>query len=506
MRTTSTALFAVTFATALVATVAHAHVVAGGKGKSDCYVGLDVEVDGNPIIKQTPKAVIAGACNGSCTFRVRACVGLSEPAPKCTPTALSSFTQDPDLPDPPTLGPENACGDEQVITVPLNRKKTVQKIKLQGDATAAKPKRDKDRIKLICKRNKDEAGTCGPGNEGCPTTCDNTDGGPDRMILTIADNGTDLDNGWTGNSFNFPLVQNGKVDACLSECNSTTDTECTVCGKIGPGTGSGVQFGAPLPLFANNVPVCVVSRWREDIKGTVDEATGATSIDIKLFSDVYLTDANSVCPQCKNGRCNSGQRANQNCTVEATIPVFVSPQRTDTYELSSECAPSSPTATLNIDFVPLTSGQADSLVGPVPCPRPAGTPIGVPAKSDDCPGNGTCDSQCTGLACVAMVPDPTNPGSMVCQDSKGGLSQLCCSTQTNRPCHPLKNGGTLTRTGSVTAPQPALPDPTYPKTNAGVLAATFCIAATGTNTIDSVTGLPGPGAILLNGTGQFLKE
>jgi hypothetical protein len=60
------------------------------------------------------------------------------------------------------------------------------------------------------------------------------------------------------------------------------------------------------------------------------------------------------------------------------------------------------------------------------------------------------------------------------------------------------------RTGIATPPQPALPDPSYPKTHS-VLASTFCIPAAGTNTIDSVTGLPGPGAILLNGVGEWSK-
>jgi hypothetical protein len=505
MRTISTAIVAVALAALLGASTASAvDVLGGGSKKSDCYNGLTVTANG-PILKQSAKVVQAGACGGSCTFTVNACVGMADTSGKCTAAALSSLAITPaSIPAPATLGPENACGASTDIVVPLNGKKQAKsKIKLVGAAASAKPKKDPDKITLKCKENADA--NCDGNTGGCPTTCDNTAGGPDRLVMTIVDNGTDLDNGWSGNSHNFPLVPNGKIDVCLSECDSAGDTECTVCGAVGAGTGSGVQFGAPLPLFASNVPVCVVSRWREPIRGTVDEATGATSIDIKLFSDVYLTDQNSVCPQCKNGQCNSGVRAGQSCTVEATIPVFVSQQRTDNYELSSQCVPSSPTATLNIDFLPLTSGAADPLVGPTPCTRLPGDPIGVPVKPDDC-GAAGCGSQCTGLACVEQVPDPTNPGSMICRDSKGGLSQLCCNNNTNRPCHTLANGGTLTRTGNITAPAPALPDATYPKTNAGVLAATFCIPATGTNTIDSVTGLPGPGAILLNGTGAWTKN
>jgi hypothetical protein len=503
MKTMSAALVAV--ALTMLATSAHAVVVlGGGPKKADCYNGLDVTTNGPILAQKKNKIIQAGACGGSCTFTVKACVGLTDPAGKCTATALSSLTPTPAIPAPPTLGPENACGDETEIVVALGgKKKAKTKVTLLGTAAAAKPPKDKDKIILQCKENGDQ--NCG-GITDCPSTCDNTAGGPDRLVLTIADNGTDLDNGWAGNSFNFPLVPGGKLDMCLSECDSSTDTLCTACGAIGPGTGSGIQFGAPLPLFANNVPVCVVSRWREPIRGTVDEATGATTIDVKLFSDVYLTDANSVCPQCNNGQCNSGARQGQSCTVEAAdFPVFVSAGNIQNYDLSSQCVPSSPTATLNIDFLPLTSGQADPLVGPTPCTRLPGDPIGVPVKADDC-GTSGCGSTCTGPACVAQVPDPTNPGSMICKDSKGGLSQMCCNNNTNKPCHPLANGGTLTRTGSINAPQPPLPDATYPKTQSGVLAATFCIPPTGTNTIDSVTGLPGPGAILLNGTGEWTKQ
>jgi hypothetical protein len=489
---------------AATAVPAHAVVVVGGNGKADCYAGLDVSANG-PILKQTPSSITAGACDGSCTFTVKACVGLSEPT-KCTATALSGLTSTPTLPNPATLGPENACGAEQVVTVTLpgKKKKAKTKIKLQADAAAAKPKKDKDNIKLICKSNNNDS--CTGGGTGCPTTCANPAGGPTRLVLTIGNSGTDLDNGWTGSSHNFPLVPGGVVDMCLSECNETSDTVCTACGKIGPGTGTGVQFGAPLPLFASNVPVCVVSRWREDVTGTVDLATGDTAIKVGLFSDVYLTAETSVCPQCKNGKCNGGANAGKDCTVEAAqFPVFRNANTTDHYDLSSTCVPSNPTATLRIDFNPLTSGTASPLAGDTPCKAKPGEPTGVPPQKDQCGAGGCAEGNCTGNACVTKAEDPTNPGTMVCIDSKGGLSQACCVNQTSQPCFLRDGSGNLTRTGKISAPQPALPDTTYPKTQAGVLASTFCIPATGTNTIDSVTGLPGPGTILLNGTGVWTK-
>ena len=112
----------------------------------------------------------------------------------------------------------------------------------------------------------------------------------------------------------------------------------------------------------------------------------------------------------------------------------------------------------------------------------------------------------TGNACASMVPDPTNPSQMVCVDNKGGISQLCCNGNTTTPCFPLENGGTLTRNGRAEAPAPAFPDTTFPKSGTGVLAATFCEAATGTNTIDTTTGLPGPAALLLSGTQDWTEE
>jgi len=65
---------------------------------------------------------------------------------------------------------------------------------------------------------------------------------------------------------------------------------------------------------------------------------------------------------------------------------------------------------------------------------------------------------------------------------------------------PTAGGGAIVRTGEPDPPAPVWPDPTYPKTSTGgILVTTFCEAATGVGTIDNVTGLPGPGALILPG-------
>ena len=96
-------------------------------------------------------------------------------------------------------------------------------------------------------------------------------------------------------------------------------------------------------------------------------------------------------------------------------------------------------------------------------------------------------------------------GQGECIDAKGGVSQLCCAGQTNMPCFPTAGGGQIQRTGKPGPPLPRWPDPTYPKNGDMTLAATFCEPITGTVLVDGVTGLPGPGALILPGTSAWIR-
>src|SRR5690242_9453435 len=89
MRTITTAIL-LAAAVASPRLVTAATVTGGGPTTSDCYNGFDV-TSGNPgFTTDGSKSASANACNGSCTFQVSACVGLSQPA-GCTATALSSL-------------------------------------------------------------------------------------------------------------------------------------------------------------------------------------------------------------------------------------------------------------------------------------------------------------------------------------------------------------------------------------------------------------------------------
>jgi len=517
MRILTTALLVA--AAALAARPASAKtVIGGGPTAADCYNGFEVQSE-NPGCAGDDKSVTVKSCNGSCTFQVQACVGLSQPT-GCTATTLSTLKAG-GLSLPATLGPDHACSTPTTVTVSTKKggkKKGVKKFRMKGRASSAKPKNDADVLKLTCLPN--------PANEGCdaPATCDpgntctestagtkcaaNPDGGPNRLSLVIGETGTDLDNGWTGSSHNFILVPNGRIDGCLTGCNSGSDTECDFAATTGAGTRSGPAFGAPLPLLAANVPVCVVSKWAGNVTGKANEGTGDISIDVHLTSEVFLTDVTAVCPQCRNNKCNGGANSGKDCTVEASVDVFISQGNLERYDLSASCPPTAPPdAALAINFVPLTSGSAATLQGPTPCTAKPGEPNGVSPPQPDACGGGGCGSACSGLACVGKIDDPVNPGTQICVDSKGGVSQLCCNNNTAKPCFTLANNGVVNRAGHPDPAAPALPDTTYPKcSTAGVLASTFCIPATGKSSIDQVTGLPGPGAIQLTGKATWSKE
>jgi len=337
----------------------------------------------------------------------------------------------------------------------------------------------------------------------CPK---NPQGGPDEAILTVADKCTDLDNGWTGTSHNFPVTPGSQLFLCISGCDASTNPNCTATAPIGAGTLNGVTFGPPLPLLAAQVPVCVLNRFQTPPTATGNIQTGTMDLQVKLFSDVFLTSVGLVCPRCKNGTCDSGPNMGQACKVDGTVTVAQA-AGDKVYPVSRDCPTDAAHAqfagTLNIDL-PLTTGTS-SLEGSRPCRAQPGDPsVGIPVQDDQC-GAGVCNSACTGLACVSHAADcPGNP----CVDSKGGLSQFCCSNDSTKPCYPTGNPAIakIERTGIPMPPTPVWPDPTYPKMGTGTVVSVFCEPATTANTINTTAGLPGPGALILPGTQVWLKS
>ena len=117
-----------------------------------------------------------------------------------------------------------------------------------------------------------------------------------------------------------------------------------------------------------------------------------------------------------------------------------------TYDLSSACLPEESELAGTLDVkLPLTTGEAPALMGPLP----GGDSAGPQLQSDSC-DSGTCqEGICTGDACVSG-------SGTFCLDAKGGISQACCSDNTAMPCFtagaPARSPARAPRAPSARAP------------------------------------------------------
>jgi len=135
--------------------------------------------------------------------------------------------------------------------------------------------------------------------------------------------------------------------SAIKHCVSDPDLECAdddACGGL-PGNCQGdvnCYFGPPVPI--NGFPAsCVVNTFATDASGTLDLATGTSTVNIQLASRVFLTlGLPTACPVCEAGFCNYGERQGLECTSNnlagttldclpqagifiATLPVDLSP-------------------------------------------------------------------------------------------------------------------------------------------------------------------------------------
>lgn len=431
-----------------------------------------------------------GATNGSCSIAIEAC-SLATDIAGCTPDASltklvfpgGNSRKFPGLSAPSATAA--GCGATGTATLKLRKKGKKSSAPGKGIVqikTKATSGNGKNKIKVLCQPCTDPNGCSGlPVNNACGFPCTReTPGLPAQLSMLVPETGSDLDNGNSGQSHNFPVVNGSSLNFCMSDCDGSTDMECNTCGLVGATTPNGPTFGAPLPLLTNNVPVCVVNRFARDrIDGTYNLATGEASALVNLLSDVYVVQPlDSVCPRCSGdgtigstGTCNRGRNQGQPCTVNGLVNVVGS--NPGFYQLSSDCLPDGrPAGTLTIDL-PLTTGVSRK-DGSNPCPGQT--------KDDEC-GGGTCTIDCS------ATPAP-----------KGGINQTCCSNNQTLPCFPsaTDSGSAIVRTGNPSPLTPAFPDPSSPKTSSGgKMVAVFCEARTTDASVDILTGLPGPGAIIL---------
>lgn len=493
MRTNRSACVLALCLTFAVAAEVGALVPGGGPAKSDCYSVFE-GVSAVPGKKRVECADGDASCDadstaGQCTFTFNVCAFQSGLA-GCTPQEVTAFVVNPKhaaqvrLPPVPVSAP--TCAEDSSIVVPHKKpgkKAGKTKVVLKATAPTGKPKKDTDKLMLKCLPSGTTTSTTIPN----PLCAPNPAGGPRQLDYTVAPTDTDLDTGFSGDSHNFPIISGSTISLCLTDCDASTDPICKASGPTGPGSLNGETLGPPLPLLAADVAVCVKNKFTVPaIQGTVNVQTGeyqsvvdGTSTPINLDSEVFSTAKSAVCPQCKGGRCDSGPNQNRPCEVEGTVRVVNSASRiNELYTLSASCPPGPP------------SGSRTGVVQ-VTLPLTTGTDM----RTGFCPQQSLHDA-CGTLGGTCITPCPDRP------DEKGGINQYCCSAG-DQPCFPTGPGtiGKMERTGTAVPPQPPWPsDQTYPKTADGAkVVAVFCIGDTGEPVVNTVAGLPGPGAVIFNG-------
>ncbi|HEV7735443.1 MAG TPA: hypothetical protein VGR62_24935 [Candidatus Binatia bacterium] len=301
---------------------------------------------------------------------------------------------------------------------------------------------------------------------GAATRCNLNPGGPEELVLTVPQSGSDFDAGWTGDVHNYDVPGGARFRLCLANCDNDTDPLCDVQGQADQLSAAGRTFAPPIPVVIGTTAVCIQANFADPaVSGTVNLETGLMAATANLAANVYLTTLTNVCPQCVAGTCNGGANSGAACTIGETVNVQGAIDTT--YDVSIDC-PASGTAIPVALTVNVTTGQSSASN----CPGQT--------DSNDCAGAQTCTAVCTG-------------------GNHGGITQSCCSGATTKACFPA----TVTRQGSSAPPLPVWPNPSYPKTEttaAATLVSAFCApGAPGILgiAVNQDVGLPGPAAFIL---------
>jgi hypothetical protein len=301
----------------------------------------------------------------------------------------------------------------------------------------------------------------------CPP---NEVGGPNLLVMRAAPGLSDLDFGRLHSLQNFPAAARARVALCLDGCDATMRPTCQAGG--GAMTYAGVPLGPPLPALVGSLAACLVMRFADAPAGTVDLATGAVDLGMRLDGGVYLTPLASapagLCPRCTGagvgqaGTCRGGESDGGPCTVDDILVVAALGTANAVYPVSADCLPAgAPAAVVPLDLR-VTTGRSS-----------IGNPCAArQARGDDCVA-GPCDGPCASAA------------------SQGGIADTCCADDATRACLP----DPVVRTGRAVLPVPAWPDPAYPKHGDGILVSTFCAGTERVTIVDAGIGLPGPVAL-----------
>ena len=383
----------------------------------------------------------------------------------------------------PDVDGAGTCGAATIVSLPLGdgpRGQRQSKTVVFSASSITANGRDRDVVRLRCVPNR--------GAGQCPA---NPAGGPREVSMVVAATGTDLDNGVTGLSHNFPVPSASTLRMCVTGCDTSSNPNC-VQDEAATDTVQADTFGPPLPLLAGGIPTCIVNRFATPSisGGTSNIATGETRGDLHLMSDVYLTDPTQVCPVCSGkgvgdtGTCNVGRNARRACRTDAIMDV-VSGATTRRLNVSADCTPSgNPAGTLQLTL-PLTTGTTTT-----------STATCGASSANSC-GAGTCSATCTGNACVSTDAEGR------CIDAKGGVESVVLLEQHADRVLPGRAGRDRPH-GRHDGPDARMARPDVSQDRRCDARRGVLRSATGTAAVDIATGLPGPGHPRLPLTQSFL--
>lgn len=336
---------------------------------------------------------------------------------------------------------------------------------------------------------------------------------------------------------------------------ATCDPNAPSCGG---GETCTCLLGPPLPISAGAIPVCVVNRLTGPVTGTANISdsgpnAGEGSVALQLVAAVHNGEAvEQPCPVClndptprdgvKGGTCKDGVRNGLACDVQGSSQYFGT--------VSIDCPPSAAKniGNLSLGFNPATTGETQ-LAANRPCTDSPGnncfcntcaTAAAEPCNTNaDCPGGVICGGRrCVGgtnlgAACSTASECPSGfcnrPGQPTkqngCADSTctlntadgptegiceaGPIDQSCslepfrgCSNDAD--CNPPPSGNCascIPGQSCGSSLRQCFLDPIVRQgvadTQTPVVAATFCIPPTSSQSVNQVAGLPGPGALEL---------
>jgi hypothetical protein len=311
--------------------------------------------------------------------------------------------------------------------------------------------------------------------------------------------------GGGGNSVPLPYAvpdQGSEVSAitsCAANVATLGPTTSTQTGSNKNCTATGCRFGAPLAVpnpGSTPTSVCVINALSAPVSGTVNCATGTTSVSAPLASVLFLTGDTATdptssiagiqpCPLCSASVCIGGSNAMGAC-VAGTSALNAA------YPTSNDCPPD---PMFNIGTLPVSFSLSSGTVSWT------GTTATNDTGSTASVQNRVFSGFCRDVDSTGAFAGSTPATAQLCWENGMAVGAACSGTFES--CEQRNNGAfgpsggankTITAIGSAAS---ILGGPAAAK-----LVSVFSIRPTFDPTVDAAGDLPGPGAVALPGTAK----